>query len=66
MPFIFSNFSVLKGILDNPAVIKKSQFANIIAGYYSMVQQRKSAYEGLLIKSNSLREVLNNFNLNSD
>ena len=66
MPFIFSNFSVLEGILDNPAIIKQSQFANIIAGYYSMVQQRKSAYEGLLLKSNSLREDLNKFNLYSD
>lgn len=66
MPFVFSNFSVLKGILDNPAVIKKSKFANVIAGYYSMVQQRKSAYEGLLNKSYSFREELNKFNLKSD
>ncbi len=32
MPFIFSNFSVLIGKLDNPEVIKTIQFANVIAG----------------------------------
>ena len=64
MPFIFSNFSVLNGTLDKPGIIKTNQFANVIAGYFSMVQQRKSAYEGLLEKSYSLRDELKKLNSN--
>jgi hypothetical protein len=64
MPFIFSNFSVLNGTLDKPGIIKTNQFANVIAGYFSMVQQRKTAYEGLLEKSYSLRDQLKKLNLN--
>ncbi len=58
MPFIYSNFSILKGKLEDPLIIKTNQFANVVAGYYSMVQQRKSAYQDLLNKSFSLKAKL--------
>ena len=58
MPFIFSNFSVLRGQFSNPRIIKDIQFQNVIAGYYSMIQQRKKAYEGLLEKSYQLQKSL--------
>jgi len=58
MPFVMSNFSVIKGGLDNPAIIRSTLFANVITGYYSMVQQRKTAYADLLDKSDSLRTEL--------
>lgn len=66
MPFVFANFSVLTGKLNKPEVINTNQFANVIAGYFSLVQQRKSAYEGLLKKSYSLRDELKKLDLNSD
>ncbi len=58
MPFIFSNFSILKGKMNNPEIRKTNYFANIMAGYFSMIQQRKTAYEDLLAKSYKLRDKL--------
>ncbi len=58
MPFVFSNFSVLSGRFSDPQVIHSIQFQNVIAGYFSMVQQRKKAYEGLLEKSYLLLKSL--------
>ena len=58
MPFIFSNFSVLDGQLANFEAIKTTQFSNVIAGYISMVQQRKAAYEDVLEKSITLTAEL--------
>ena len=60
MPFIFTNFSVLDGKLSNPEIIKTTRFANVIAGYFPMVQQRKAAYDDLLSKSYSLKRALEN------
>jgi ribosomal protein S17E len=58
MPFVFTNFSVLKEKLTNPIVIKTVEFENVIAGYASMVQQRKDAYQDLLEKSYELKTEL--------
>ena len=58
MHFIFSNFSILKGKMNNPEIRKTNYFANVVAGYFSMIQQRKTAYEGLLAKSYKLRDKL--------
>jgi len=57
MPFVFKKFRVLKSELDNPTTIKTNQFENVITGYYSIVQQRKIAYEDLLQKSNELQDM---------
>lgn len=61
MPFVFSTFSVLNGKLIDPQVIKTTQFENIIAGYYSIVTQRRAAYKALLERSYSLRDGLDKF-----
>jgi len=58
MPFIFSNFSVLNGRLAVPEIRNSIEFANVIAGYYSMVQQRQSAYQKLLDESHALKSYL--------
>ena len=58
MPFIFSNFSILKGKMNNPEVRKTDYFANIVAGYFSMIKQRKVAYEDLLLQSYKLKNKL--------
>ena len=58
MPFIFSNFSILNSKMNNPEVRKTNYFANVVAGYFSMVQQRKAAYEDLVVKSYMLRDKL--------
>ena len=60
MPFILTNFNMLKGIFDDPAILKTKEFANIIAGYYSLVQQRKTAYQKLLTESFTLKDALVN------
>ncbi len=61
MPFIFSEFNVLNLEFDDPEVINTIRFTNVVAGYYSMVQQRIAAYKGLLIISNELRNELNKY-----
>ena len=66
MPFVFSNFSIIKGKLVDPAIIKTNRFANVFAGYYSMVQQRKSAYKDLLNKSYLLKNELEKLDLKSE
>ncbi len=58
MPFIFSNFSILKGKINDPRIIRTNRFANVVAGYYSMIKQRKAANEDLLTKSYELRTEL--------
>ena len=58
MPFIYNHFSVLNGRLVDPEMRKTTQFENVVAGYFSMVQQRKLAYEKLLEKSNTLKSEL--------
>ena len=44
--------------MNNPEIRKTNYFANIMAGYFSMIQQRKTAYEDLLAKSYKLRDKL--------
>ncbi|MFC2133114.1 hypothetical protein ACFLTH_00735 [Bacteroidota bacterium] len=66
MPFIFKEFSVLKGEFNNPTVIKSVRFANVVAGYYSMVQQRSAAYSDLLDKTYTLRDELMNYNFSDN
>ncbi len=59
MPFVFREFSVLTGKFNNPDVIHSGQFANVFAGYYSLVQQRIQAYGDLLNKSYTIKRMLN-------
>jgi len=58
MPFIFSEVNVLTGEFNNPELLSSHQFSNLLAGYYSMVQQRRAAYKELLDASLSFRELL--------
>lgn len=66
MPFVFSNVSVLTGEITQPEVIKTTRFANVVAGYFSMVQQRKSAYAQALDNSYNFRKQLEALNLKID
>ena len=58
MPFILSEYSVLTGEFNNKSVVNSVRFSNVVAGYYSMVQQRVAAYESLLDDSYLLRDEL--------
>lgn len=58
MPFMFREYTVLKNEFQDPQIITSIEFSNVFAGYYSMVQQRKVAYEGLLVKSKALKTKL--------
>ena len=60
MPFVFSNYNILKGAFDNPGIIKTTKFSNVVTGYYSMVQQRLASYKKLLDDSLKLRDKLKN------
>lgn len=60
MPFVVSKFNVLKGGLENPKTVKSLEFQNIITSYFSIMQQRKAVYEGLLEKSLELKKILQN------
>ncbi len=66
MPFVFSNYNILAGKLEDPKIIRKSQFGNIVTGYFSMIQQRKASYEGLLNKSIALKDKLKGLNITAD
>jgi len=58
MPFILSEYSVLTEEFSNERVIHSTEFANVVAGYYSLVQQRLDAYEKLLADCYVLRDKL--------
>jgi hypothetical protein len=58
MPFVFSNYNVLQGTFDNKGIIKTTKFSNVVAGYYSMVQQRLASYKKLLEDSLKLKDNL--------
>jgi hypothetical protein len=58
MPFILSEYSVLTGEFNNKSIVNSVRFSNVVAGYYSMVQQRVAAYESLLNDSYLLRDEL--------
>ena len=59
MPFIFSEYSVLTNEFNDKRIINSVKFSNVVAGYYSMVQQRIAAYQSLLKDSYLLRDELN-------
>lgn len=58
MPFILSEYSVLTEEFKDKNVINSIRFSNVVAGYYSMVQQRVTAYKALLNDSYLLRDEL--------
>ena len=58
MPFVLTEFSVLTEKFNNQETIRSVQFSNVVAGYYSMVQQRMEAYNALLKDSYLLRDKL--------
>ena len=58
MPFVFSEFSVLWIEFKNDEVVNSIEFSNVVAGYYSMIQQRLAAYKKLKEKSSSLKREL--------
>jgi hypothetical protein len=58
MPFILSEYSVLTEEFKDKNVINSIRFSNVVAGYYSMVQQRVTAYQALLNDSYLLRDEL--------
>ena len=58
MPFVFSEFSVLWIEFKNEEVVNSIEFSNVVAGYYSMIQQRLTAYKKLKEKSISLKSEL--------
>ncbi|HMQ67829.1 MAG TPA: hypothetical protein PKA90_02795 [Ignavibacteria bacterium] len=60
MPFVFSEYNVLKEEMINPDQISSVRFTNAFTGYFSMIQQRVAAYNALLIKAYLLRDELNN------
>jgi len=58
MPFVLSNFNVLTGHFKADDSYRTLEFSNAFVGFYSMVQQRRQAYSGLLEKSNTFQEML--------
>ena len=60
MPFLFKEFDILEVEFNNPEIIHSKQFANLFAGYFSMIQQRKATYSDLLKKSYTLKKILEN------
>lgn len=58
MPFILSEYSVLTEEFNNKKVIHSTEFANVVAGYFSLIQQRLEAYEKLLVDCILLRDEL--------
>ncbi len=66
MPFVMSNYEIIKDRFNNPEVINSTLFSNVAAGYFSMVQQRKASYERLFNKSISLEAELIKHSTDSD
>ncbi len=66
MPFVVSNFSLLRGNFSNPKVIKTVEFENAITGFFSLKRQQKSQYEKMLNKSRQLKSELNKLGLEVD
>jgi len=58
MPFILTEYSVLTGEFNNENIINTVRFSNVVAGYYSLVQQRIDAYTSLLDDCYLLRDEL--------
>ena len=58
LPFILSDFSILKENFIDPNSINSNRFSNSFAGYYGLMQQRVDAYVKLLDKAILLKEEL--------
>ena len=60
MPFILTEYSVLTEEFNDKNIVNSVRFSNVVAGYYSLVQQRIDAYKSLLKDSYLLRDELSN------
>jgi len=58
MPFVYSNYNIIKEKISNPGIIKSISFSNVAVGYYGMILQRITSYKQLLKKSFALRDNL--------
>lgn len=61
MPFIMTAFNVIEGRLQDPAVTTTTTttgFANVVAGYYAMVQQRQAIYVKAMAEARALQDTL--------
>lgn len=58
LPFIINEFNLLTGELNDLTVINTVKFSNVIASYYSMLQQQLNVNKELLVKSNDLRQIV--------
>ena len=64
MPFVLNEYSVLTEEFNNKDVVNSIKFSNVVAGYYSLVQQRIEAYNSLLKDSYLLRnEIIKNLEI---
>lgn len=59
MPFVLNEYSVLTEEFNDEDVVNSIKFSNVVAGYYSLVQQRIEAYNSLLKDSYLLRNEIN-------
>ena len=58
LPFVLSEVNMLTGIMEDAQIAQSTQFANIIGGYYSLVQQRRDAYQDLFDQGAELSQSL--------
>jgi hypothetical protein len=58
LPFVLNEFNMLTGELNNLDIIKTVKFSNMIASYYSLLQQQLNVYKELLVKSIDLRQII--------
>ncbi|MBT6765423.1 MAG: hypothetical protein HOA90_12925 [Prolixibacteraceae bacterium] len=58
LPFVLNEFNMLTGELNNLDIIETVKFSNVIASYYSMLQQQLKVYKELLVKSIDLRQIV--------
>jgi hypothetical protein len=58
MPFVLTEMNMLTAEINDPQMTQTTQFANIISGYFSLVQQRRDAYQELLDQGIELSRFL--------
>lgn len=58
LPFVLSDYSILKGEFINQKINDPIKFSNVFSLSYVMIQNRQAAYKELLSKSNSLLAML--------
>lgn len=63
VPFIFTEYNVLKGNLKNPDLKNTLQFSDSFTGYSALMQQKNAAYSQLLNKALVLRDELKNLKI---